>query len=57
MRAIKCVLGIQHSTAVLPGEGRSKRWASHFSEADKDFFKQIAGQILIDFGYEQNMDW
>lgn len=57
VRAIKCVLGIQHSTAVLPGCGRSKTWVSHFSESDKELFKEVAGQILIDLGYEKNMDW
>ena len=57
IRAIKCALGIQQSSAVLPGRGNSKTWKSHFSEADKDYFKEIAGQVLIDLGYEKDMDW
>ncbi len=57
VRAIKCALGIQRSSAVLPYYGNSKTWFSHFSEADKDFFKKIAGQVLIDLGYEKDMDW
>jgi hypothetical protein len=57
VRALKCALGIQHSSAVLPGYGHSKTWASHFSESDKDFFKEVAGQELIDLGYEKDMDW
>jgi hypothetical protein len=57
IRAFKCALGIQQSTAVLPGYGNSNQWASHFSESDKDFFKEVAGQLLIDLGYETDMDW
>jgi hypothetical protein len=57
VRAIKCVLGRQHSTAVLPGYGHSKTWVSHFSEPDKDFFKEVAGQVLIDLGYEKDVNW
>lgn len=57
IRAFKCALGIQRSTAVLPGYGHSNNWASHFSESDKDFFKKIAGQLLIELNYETDMDW
>lgn len=57
VRALKCALGIQRSTAVLPGYGHSNKWATHFSESDKDFFKEVAGQLLIELGYETDMDW
>ena len=40
VRVIKCAFGIQHSSAVLPGDGHSKKWASYFSESDKDFLKK-----------------
>ena len=32
-------------------------WRNHFTEAHKRAFKNIAGQLLIDLGYEKNLDW
>ncbi|RMD58849.1 hypothetical protein D6833_12355 [Candidatus Parcubacteria bacterium] len=32
-------------------------WRNHFSEEHKRVFKEIAGQLLIDLGYEQDYDW
>jgi hypothetical protein len=32
-------------------------WRNHFSAEHKRVFKELAGQILINLGYEQNYDW
>lgn len=29
----------------------------YFSAEHKDTFKEVAGQLLIDLGYEQDFDW
>jgi hypothetical protein len=34
-----------------------ERWKNEFSENDKILFKQLAGELLIDLGYEVNSDW
>ena len=32
-------------------------WRNHFSEEHKIVFKEVAGQLLIDLGYEQDLNW
>lgn len=32
-------------------------WRNHYSSKHKQIFKDVAGQLLIDLGYEQNFDW
>ena len=32
-------------------------WVNHFTEGHKEAFKEVAGQLLIDLGYEGDMDW
>lgn len=32
-------------------------WKNKFSEKDKRSFKEIAGYLLIELGYEKNFDW
>jgi hypothetical protein len=32
-------------------------WQNYFTPAHKSIFKKIAGQLLIDLGYESNLDW
>lgn len=32
-------------------------WKSHFSESNKERFKAKFGHLLIEFGYEKNMNW
>ena len=32
-------------------------WKNHFTKKQKDIFKSVAGQTLIDLGYEKNLDW
>lgn len=38
-------------------KGKRGSWRQLFTERDKHMFKEIAGQVLIDWGYEQNFDW
>ena len=38
-------------------KGVSGDWKTHFADRVKDLFKRHAGQSLIDFGYENDMDW
>jgi Sulfotransferase family len=38
-------------------KGIARDWVNHFSEADKNVFKELAGDLLIDLGYEKNLDW
>jgi hypothetical protein len=38
-------------------KGVAGDWVNHFSEADKRVFKDLAGDTLIEFGYEKSLDW
>lgn len=38
-------------------KGKPGGWKETFSEANKKLFKQEAGDILIQLGYEKDMDW
>jgi hypothetical protein len=38
-------------------KGIAGDWVNRFSEADKNVFKELAGDLLIDLGYEKNLDW
>lgn len=37
--------------------GMIGEWKSHFTEDDKVMFKKVAGQLLIDLGYEKDFNW
>ena len=38
-------------------KGKTGNWREHFTEANKTLFKETAGDILIDLGYEKDLDW
>lgn len=38
-------------------KGQIGSWKRHFKPEHKEKFKEIAGQLLIDLGYEANLDW
>ncbi len=38
-------------------KGRIGAWRSRFTEKHIRLFKEIAGQLLIDLGYERDLDW
>ncbi len=43
--------------AVALEKGKRGSWKQFFTEADKNLFKENAGSVLIDWGYEQSSDW
>jgi len=38
-------------------EGGSANWKKHFTQEHKILFKEIAGELLIELGYEVDLDW
>jgi len=38
-------------------KGKIGSWKEHFTQEHKTLFKQIAGQLLIDLGYETDFNW
>jgi len=38
-------------------KGQPGNWKEHFNEANKAFFKQQAGDLLVRLGYESGYDW
>jgi hypothetical protein len=38
-------------------KGVSGDWKNYFTAQHKSVFKEVAGQLLIDLGYEKDMDW
>lgn len=51
------MLGLQKSSAVLPGNGCVNKWQQKFSQEDKALFKHYAGELLIRLGYESDDNW
>ena len=37
--------------------GRTGGWKEHFTDAHKNLFKDVAGDLLVRLGYEANNDW
>jgi hypothetical protein len=37
--------------------GKTGGWTQHFTEEHKKLFKEVAGDLLVRLGYEQNHDW
>lgn len=37
--------------------GKIGAWKTHFTEEHKNLFKEIGGQLLIDLGYEKDLNW
>jgi hypothetical protein len=38
-------------------KGQPGNWREHFTPLNKTLFKEQAGELLIDLGYEQDQDW
>lgn len=38
-------------------KGQTGEWQEHFSDANKERFKEVAGDLLILLGYEDTNDW
>jgi sulfotransferase 6B1 len=37
--------------------GKTGEWQKHFTEEHKQIFKSVAGDLLVQLGYEKNHDW
>jgi len=37
--------------------GKTGEWKKHFTDEHKKLFKHVAGDLLVNLGYEQNNDW
>ncbi|HSM84450.1 MAG TPA: sulfotransferase, partial [Nodosilinea sp.] len=44
-------------TYVKGGKGSIGGWQKYFKDSHKQAFKRVAGDLLIDLGYETNLDW
>ncbi len=38
-------------------KGQPGSWREHFTQRNVDYFKQSAGELLVELGYEENNDW
>jgi hypothetical protein len=38
-------------------EGKTGGWRKHFTDEHKALFKEVAGDLLIRLGYEEDKDW
>jgi hypothetical protein len=47
----------QEDTSSFYRKGVAGDWANHFTERDKEIYKEEAGELLIRFGYERDLDW
>ena len=37
--------------------GKTGGWSQHFTEEHRELFKEVAGDLLVKLGYENNNDW
>jgi hypothetical protein len=37
--------------------GKTGGWKNHFTDAHKKLFKDVAGDLLVQLGYEKDNDW
>lgn len=44
-------------SAIAPKDGNVGIWKNYFRKRENDYFKQVAGDLLIDLGYEKSFDW
>jgi hypothetical protein len=47
----------QEDTSSFYRKGVAGDWKNHFTERDKRIFKKEAGELLIELGYERDLDW
>jgi hypothetical protein len=48
---------VRHPSAATNKMGFIGKWRQSFSPPDVDTFKEVAGRLLIDLGYEPDMSW
>jgi hypothetical protein len=49
--------GKDQALAKLTDKGKRGGWRNLFTSRDKQIFKEVAGQALIAWGYEKDLDW
>lgn len=47
----------QSNDSAFARKGVAGDWVNHFDDETKSIYKELIGQFLIDFGYEQTLDW
>jgi hypothetical protein len=55
LQALSAAIQPQKSFTFRKGEAGN--WREHFTDEHKALFKQVAGELLIQLGYETNLDW
>jgi hypothetical protein len=45
------------SIAPILAKGQPGNWKNFFNQRDSEIFKEIAGNQLIEWGYEKNLNW
>jgi len=53
----ECLKAINPEKSHTFRKGGSGNWKKHFSNEHNQLFKHYAGDILIDLGYEENLNW
>jgi hypothetical protein len=48
---------IQPKKSYTYRKGEAGNWREHFTPEHKDLFKQIAGDLLLQLGYETSQEW
>ncbi len=57
-RALRLLSGaIDPSRSPTFRQGRSGSWREHFTEEHRALFKEVAGDLLVELGYERGLDW
>ncbi|MBL8061887.1 MAG: sulfotransferase [Anaerolineales bacterium] len=46
-----------NSLASILQKGQAGNWRTFFNERDRAIFKEIAGDLLVEWGYEQDLKW
>ena len=47
----------QEDTSSFYRKGVAGDWKNHFTERDREIYKEEAGELLIRLGYERDLDW
>jgi hypothetical protein len=55
LRLLEAVIKPQRSGTFR--KGKPGNWVEHFTEANKNLFKEVSGDLLIHLDYEQDNDW
>jgi hypothetical protein len=45
------------SLAPILRKGQTGNWKTFFNERDRGIFKELAGDLLVEWGYEQDLNW